>query len=76
MAWKFGPGVAITTDSVSLAPDRSEVLLKGGLNGTNRQDEKVAADFTMRIAREARGGKWSIRYLLITERKQASGKKP
>ena len=76
LARGFGPGVSVTTESVGVAPDRGEVVLKGSLTGTNRLDEKTAADFTMRVAREGVGGKWGIRYLLITERKQAPGKGP
>lgn len=60
-----------------LAPDRSEVVFRGSLGGKDTWGKAVAAHFTMRVARESAGGRWSVRYLLITPEKAkvADGKK-
>ncbi|VTR91568.1 unnamed protein product [Gemmata massiliana] len=63
-----GPEVTASNSAQELAPDRSEVVLRGKLSGKNARGERVAAEFTMRVAREKDGGKWSIRYLLVTDR--------
>jgi hypothetical protein len=75
LANKYGPKVTVSFDMEELAPDRSEVIFRGKLSGMNYYEEKVDADFTMRIAKEGTGAKWSIRYLLITDRKEAKDKK-
>ena len=62
-------GASLTFNQEEVAPDRSEVIFRGSLSAKNDTGEKVAANFKMRIAREGVGGKWSIRYLLITDQK-------
>lgn len=65
---EVGPDVSATVGSGELAPDRSEVVFRGKLSGKGPRGERVAADFTMRVVREGGGGKWSIRFLLVTDR--------
>jgi len=50
--------------SEELAPDKSEVVFKG----TVSEKDVVKADFTLRIAKESGGGKWSIRFIRFKER--------
>ncbi len=50
----------IVTDE--LAFDKSEAIIKGKLAGKDAQGE-----FTLRVARDIPGGKWSIRFLRIKE---------
>jgi hypothetical protein len=63
-----GPSVSVVFVSEELSPDRAEVVFRGQLGG-KYQDKPVAADFTMRVAKES-GGKWAIRFLLVTDRKE------
>ena len=51
-------------------PDGCEVIFKGELT-----NEQWKADFTARVARE-NSGKWSIRYLVVKERKEPEKAKP
>jgi hypothetical protein len=51
--------------SEEMDPDGGEVVLKGELLGKSRN-----ADFKARVAREGVGGKWSIRYFVVKERKE------
>jgi hypothetical protein len=48
--------------SEELAPDKSEARFKGIVSTADRKVE-----FALRVARDAPGGKWSIRFLRIKE---------
>jgi hypothetical protein len=69
-----GLGVVVTFEAEESSPDRSEVVFRGRLAGKDVRDKLVAADFTMRVARESASGKWSIRFLLVTDHKEPQGK--
>jgi hypothetical protein len=70
-----GPDVIVAFDSQELSPEGSEVVFRGHLMG-KAGDEEVNANFTMRLVRESAGGKWCIRFLLVTDGKKADGKGP
>ena len=57
--------------SEEIDPDASEVVFKGELIGKEKK-----ADFTARVAREGKGGKWSIRYFFVKEREEPVKPKP
>jgi hypothetical protein len=69
-----GPDVSVLFDTQDLAPDRAEVVFRGKLAG-KEYGETIAADFTMRVAREGTGGRWSIRFLLVADHKEAADKR-
>jgi len=77
MSRQCGRGASVKTDAIVASPQHNEVVLKGYLTGKSGVDEKrTLSDFTMRIAQEGPGGRWSIRYLLITHREEDAKKKP
>jgi hypothetical protein len=60
----------VRLDSEAVAPDRSEVVLKGVLSGreyAQKDGPMITADFMLRVAKES-GGRWSIRYLQLKGR--------
>ncbi len=64
--WEIADGSKLTIAYTSevMAPDNSEAVFKGTLSAKNL----VKADFTLRIAKESGGGKWSIRFIRFKER--------
>jgi hypothetical protein len=71
-----GPEVIVTFDAEELAPDKTEVVFRGRLTGKTLGAKRLSSDFTMRVARESAAGKWSIRLILVTERKDGENKLP
>ena len=65
-----GPAVSVKVVSEDLSPDRAEVVFRGRLSGKDLRGERVANDFTMRVARVASGRPWCIRFLLVTKPKR------
>jgi hypothetical protein len=71
---------AVVVVSEEIAPDRNELILRETLSGKKTIGEetfeqmKVTADYTLRIAKESGGGRWSIRYFRLKERAQKSDK--
>ena len=57
--------------SEEIDPDGVEVIFKGELMGKEKK-----ADFTARVAREGKSGKWSIRYFVVKEREEPVKPKP
>ena len=55
----------ITSEEV--APDGTEIICRGVVKG-NKELFWPDADFKLRVAKESRKGKWSIRYMRIQER--------
>jgi hypothetical protein len=64
---RYGPETSISFVSTEVAPDKSEVVIRGALAGKNRDGKEVKADFKMRVAREGSGGKWGIRFILVND---------
>ena len=69
VSYYIGKGNTASVVSQTLAPGGGEAIFKGVLTGRD-DDGKITrtADYVMRIAREAPGGKWSIRYIRVKDR--------
>jgi hypothetical protein len=71
--------VSVRSQSEELAPDRSEVVIRGVRTSKEFMgDAKMTEDFTLRIAKGSSGGAWSIRFLRLKLRETTEGedKKP
>jgi hypothetical protein len=70
LAARYGPDTSVSFESQDVAPDRTEVVLRGALSGKDRDGKAVNDALIMRVAKEANGGKWSIRFLRVVDRKK------
>jgi len=63
----YREATTVTFESSDVSPDRSEVVFRGTLGGRDFNEDKVQGRFTMRIAKEGTGGRWSIRFIDFPE---------
>ena len=71
----YRTATTVAFESTETAPDRSEVVFRGSLGGKDFNDERVQGRFTMRVAKEGTGGRWSIRFIDFPEWKLEAGDK-